>query len=42
MNFIEKGIRPVEVMFWKDTQVKQIDAEDLAIGLVKYKNGAIG
>ena len=29
-------------MCWGDTQVKPIDAEDHAIGLVKYENGAIG
>lgn len=41
-NFIGKDIRPVEVMCWADTQVKPIPAEDHAIGLVKYENGAIG
>ncbi|MFI5152002.1 MAG: Gfo/Idh/MocA family protein [Chitinophagales bacterium] len=41
-NFIGKDIRPMEVMCWADTQVKPIDAEDHAIGLVKYENGAIG
>jgi len=41
-NFIGKDIRPVEVMCWADTQVKPIEAEDHAIGLVKYENGAIG
>ncbi|MDF5690165.1 Gfo/Idh/MocA family protein [Aquirufa aurantiipilula] len=41
-NFIGKDVRPVEVMCWADTQVKPIDAEDHAIGLVKYQNGAIG
>lgn len=41
-NFIGKDILPVEVMCWADTQVKPIDAEDHAIGLVKYENGAIG
>jgi len=29
-------------MCWADTQVKPIDAEDHAIGLIKYENGAIG
>jgi predicted dehydrogenase len=29
-------------MCWADTQVKPIDAEDHAIALVKYENGAIG
>lgn len=41
-NFIGKNVRPVEVMCWADTQVHPIDAEDHAIGLVKYENGAIG
>ena len=41
-NFIGKDVLPVEVMCWADTQVKPIDAEDHAIGLVKYENGAIG
>ena len=40
-NFIGKDIKPVEVMCWAATQVKPIDAEDHAIGLVKYANGAI-
>jgi len=41
-NFIGKNIKPVEVMCWADTQVHAIDAEDNAVGLVKYANGAIG
>jgi predicted dehydrogenase len=41
-HFIGKDIKPLEVMCWADTQVKPIDAEDHAIGLVKYENGAIG
>lgn len=41
-NYIGKDIKPIEVMCWADTQVKPIDAEDHAIGLVKYENGAIG
>ena len=41
-NHIGKDIRPLEVMCWADTQVKPIDAEDHAIGLVRYENGAIG
>jgi len=41
-NFIGKAIKPVEVMCWADTQVHPIEAEDHAIGLVKYENGAIG
>ena len=41
-NFIGKDIKPVEAMCWADTQVHPIDAEDHAIGLIKYSNGAIG
>lgn len=41
-NFIGKDVLPLEVMCWADTQVKPIEAEDHAIGLVKYENGAIG
>jgi predicted dehydrogenase len=41
-SFIGKDIKPMEVMCWADTQVKPIDAEDHAIGLVKFENGAIG
>jgi predicted dehydrogenase len=40
-NYIGKNIKPIEVMCWADTQVHPIDAEDHAIGLVKYANGAI-
>ncbi|CAN5283261.1 Gfo/Idh/MocA family oxidoreductase [soil metagenome] len=41
-NFIGKDIRPVEVMCWADTQVKPIEAEDHALGWIRYENGAIG
>jgi predicted dehydrogenase len=41
-NFIGKEVRPVEVMCWADTQVHPIEAEDHAVGLVRYANGAIG
>ena len=41
-SYIGKEIKPIEVMCWADTQVKPIDAEDHAIGLVKYENGAMG
>jgi predicted dehydrogenase len=41
-NFIGKNIRPVEVMCWADTCMHPIDAEDNAVGLVRYANGAIG
>jgi predicted dehydrogenase len=40
-NYIGKDIKPMEVMCWADTQVKPIDAEDHAIALIKYENGAI-
>lgn len=41
-NFIGKRVRPVEVMCWADTQVHPIDAEDSAVGLVRYASGAVG
>jgi len=41
-NFIGKNVKPMEVMCWADTRVHPIDAEDNAIGLVRYENGAIG
>jgi predicted dehydrogenase len=41
-SYIGKEIKPIEVMCWTATQVKPIDAEDHAIALVKYENGAIG
>jgi predicted dehydrogenase len=41
-SYIGKDIKPIEVMCWADTQVIPIDAEDHAIALVKYENGAIG
>ena len=41
-NYIGKNIKPVEVMCWADTRVHPIEAEDNAVGLVKYENGAIG
>ena len=40
-NYIGKEVRPLEVMCWADTQLKPIDAEDNAIGLVRYADGAI-
>lgn len=41
-SYIGKGIKPLEVMCWADTQLKPIDAEDHAIGLIRFENGAIG
>ena len=40
-SYIGKDIRPLEVICWAETQVKPIDAEDHAIALIKYENGAI-
>jgi predicted dehydrogenase len=40
-NFIGKDVRPVEVMCWGATQVHPIDAEDSAVGLVRYADGAV-
>lgn len=41
-NYIGKHVRPVEAMCWADTLVHPIAAEDNAIALVRYENGAIG
>jgi predicted dehydrogenase len=41
-SFIGKEVRPLEAICWADTQVHPIEAEDHAIGLVRYDNGAIG
>ena len=41
-NFIGKDIRPVEVVCWADTLVHPIEAEDHAVGMVRFDNGAIG
>jgi predicted dehydrogenase len=40
-SFVGKGIRPVEVVCWADTQVHPINAEDSAVGLIRYENGAV-
>jgi predicted dehydrogenase len=40
-NFIGKDVKPLEVMCWGATQVHPIEAEDSAVGLVKYATGAI-
>ncbi len=40
-NFVGKDVRPVEVMCWADTLVKPIEAEDHAVGLVRYETGAV-
>ncbi|MBW4436725.1 MAG: Gfo/Idh/MocA family oxidoreductase [Pleurocapsa minor GSE-CHR-MK-17-07R] len=41
-NFIGKANKPLEVMCWAATQVHPIEAEDSAVGLVKYASGAVG
>lgn len=40
--FAGKNNRPLEVMCWADTQVHPIEAEDHAIGLIRFASGAIG
>lgn len=40
-NFIGKHVKPLEVMCWADTLIKPIDAEDHAVGLVRYETGAV-
>ena len=41
-SYIGKDIRPVEAMCWADTLVKPIEAEDNALGWIRYENGAVG
>jgi predicted dehydrogenase len=40
-SFIGKDVRPVEAMAHMDTLVHPITAEDFAIGLVRFENGAV-
>lgn len=40
-SYIGKDVRPVEVICWADTLVKPIDAEDNAVGFVRYDSGAM-
>ena len=40
-SFVGKEVRPVEVVCWGDTQVHPIEAEDSAVGLVRYASGAM-
>jgi predicted dehydrogenase len=40
-SFVGKDVRPMEVVCWGDTQVHPIEAEDHAVGLVRYATGAI-
>jgi predicted dehydrogenase len=41
-SFIGKDVRPVEALGHLDTLVHPIAAEDFAIGLVRFENGAVG
>lgn len=41
-SFIGKDVRPVEVVCWADTHVHPIDAEDHAVGMIRFQNGAVG
>jgi predicted dehydrogenase len=41
-GYIGKDIKPIRAFCWAATQAKPIDAEDHAIGLIEYENGAIG
>ena len=41
-SYVGKQNRPFEAMCWADTLVHPIEAEDNAIGLVRYESGAIG
>jgi predicted dehydrogenase len=41
-NFIGKDIRPVEAICTSDTLVHPIEAEDSAVGLVRFANKALG
>ncbi len=40
-SFIGKDVRPLEVVCWGATQVHPIEAEDHAVGLVRYASGAV-
>lgn len=40
-NFVGKEVKPMEVMCWADTLVKPVEAEDHAVGLVRYETGAV-
>jgi predicted dehydrogenase len=41
-NFVGKHNRPLEVMCWSDTLVHPVDAEDHAVGLIRFETGALG
>ncbi|HVO11774.1 MAG TPA: Gfo/Idh/MocA family oxidoreductase [Vicinamibacteria bacterium] len=40
-SFVGKEVRPLEVVCWGATQVHPIEAEDSAVGLVRYATGAV-
>ncbi|MEE2659545.1 MAG: Gfo/Idh/MocA family oxidoreductase [Candidatus Latescibacterota bacterium] len=40
--FVGKDNRPVEAMCWADTLVHPVQAEDHAVGLVRFESGAVG
>jgi predicted dehydrogenase len=40
-SFVGKDVRPSEVVCWAATQVHPIEAEDSAVGLVRYANGSV-
>ena len=40
-SFVGKDVRPLEVVCWAATQVHPIEAEDSAIGIVRYASGAV-
>jgi len=41
-TFVGKKVRPTDVFCWKDTLVHPITAEDNAVALVRFENGAVG
>jgi predicted dehydrogenase len=40
-SFVGKRVRPLEVVCWGATQAHPIEAEDSAVGLVRYASGAL-
>ena len=40
-SFVGKDVRPIDVVCWGATQVHPIEAEDSAVGLVRYTSGAL-
>lgn len=41
-HYVGRNVKPIEVMCWAGTQVKKMEAEDHAIALIKFENGAMG